>query len=132
MSLAPLLQAGPLIASHAAAALAAVGVGAAQFASRKGTRGHRLLGYAWVLLLGFVALGSFGIHTSRTWGSFSPIHVLSIVTLVSLALAVGFARAGKIEAHRQTMLWVYAMALVLTGLFTLLPGRVMHVVVFGQ
>ena len=110
----------------------AVDVGAAQLVTRKGTRGHRLLGFAWVLLLGFVALGSSGIHTIRTWGPFSPLHVRSIVTLISLALAVGFARARKIEAHSQTMLWVYAMALVLTGLFTPLPGRVMHAVVFGQ
>ena len=131
MTLAPLLEAGPLVASHAAAAFAAIGVGATQFVARKGTRRHRVLGYAWVALLAFVALGSFGIHTIRLWGSFSPIHILSLVTLVSLVAAVAFARNGAIEAHRQTMLWVYALALVLTGSFTLWPGRIMHQVLFG-
>lgn len=132
MTLAPLLDAGPLIASHAVAAFAAIGIGAAQLVAPKGLRRHRALGYAWVALLGFVALGSFGIHTLRIWGVFSPIHVLSVITLVSLALAVAFARTGRIEAHRQTMLWVYALALVLTGLFTLWPGRIMHAVLISD
>jgi uncharacterized membrane protein len=30
------------------------------------------------------------------------------------------------------MIWLYALALVATGLFTLWPGRIMHAVVFGQ
>ena len=132
MSFAPLLHAGPLIATHAAAAFAALAIGGLQFASPKGTWGHRWLGWIWVLLLGFVAIGSFAIHTIRLWGPFSPIHILSIVTLVSLAMAIVFARAGKIEAHRQTMAWVYALALVVTGLFTLWPGRIMHQVLFGS
>ena len=30
------------------------------------------------------------------------------------------------------MAWVYALALVVTGLFTLWPGRIMHQVLFGS
>ena len=131
MSLTPLLKAGPVIASHALAALLAVFLGAAQLLSPKGTTRHKALGYAWVVLLTFVALSSFGIHIIRVWGLFSPIHILSVLTILMLVFAVAVARLGKITTHRQTMLWVYAMALVLTGFFTLWPGRIMHQVLFG-
>jgi uncharacterized membrane protein len=29
------------------------------------------------------------------------------------------------------MFWIYALALIVTGLFTLWPGRIMHEVIFG-
>jgi uncharacterized membrane protein len=29
------------------------------------------------------------------------------------------------------MVWIYALALILTGLFTLWPGRIMNQVLFG-
>jgi uncharacterized membrane protein len=41
------------------------------------------------------------------------------------------ARAGKIRAHRRAMILLFWLALVLTGLFTFAPGRIMHQVVTG-
>lgn len=131
MNLAPLAAAGPLIQSHALAAVLAVGLGLAQFASSKGGRRHRWLGRAWVGLLALVALTSFGIHGIRQFGPFSWIHGLSVFTLGMLAIGVGLARAGRIAAHRWTMIGLFAGALVITGLFTLVPGRLMHAVLFG-
>ncbi|SFE33632.1 DUF2306 domain-containing protein [Roseivivax sediminis] len=131
MTWAPLWQAGPVIASHAVAALVAVGLGAVQFALPKGTRTHRVIGTLWVAGMAFVALGSFAIHTFQMVGPFSPIHLLSVLVLVQLWRALAHARAERIDAHRQAMAWLYALALILTGAFTLLPGRVMHAVIFG-
>jgi len=37
-----------------------------------------------------------------------------------------------VRTHRITMISIFAGALVLAGLFTLVPGRIMHSVVFGQ
>ncbi|WP_393956232.1 hypothetical protein [Methylorubrum sp. POS3] len=48
-----------------------------------------------------------------------------------LAVAIVHARARRIEAHRWTMIGLFVGALVITGLFTLVPGRVMHAVLFG-
>ena len=48
-----------------------------------------------------------------------------------LVTSVAHASAGGIEAHRWTMIGLFAGALVITGLFTLMPGRVMHHVVVG-
>src|SRR5438552_17874887 len=88
MSLAPLLDAAPAIPLHAFAAMAAFGLGLVQFAAPKGTLPHRTIGWIWVLLMASVAISSFWIHTIRLVAPFSPIHLLSIFTLIMLALAV--------------------------------------------
>ena len=42
------------------------------------------------------------------------------------------ARRHRLRAHKITMISIYAGALILAGLFTLLPGRLMHDVLFGS
>ncbi len=98
---------------------------------RKGDAPHRRLGRVWVGLMTLVALSSFFIWEIRMVGLFSPIHLLSIGTLASLWQAVRFARRRNIKAHMRTMQAIYLLALVLTGWFTFMPGRIMNQVVFG-
>jgi uncharacterized membrane protein len=131
MSLAPLLDAAPAIPIHAFAAMAAFALGLVQFAAPKGTLPHRTLGWIWVALMALVALSSFWVHTIRLVGPWSPIHLLSIFTLVMLPLAVWKAHTHQVTAHRRAMIFIFAGALVIAGLFTLVPGRIMHRVVFG-
>jgi uncharacterized membrane protein len=57
---------------------------------------------------------------------------LSIFTLVTLPLAVWAAHRHEVTAHRRAMIMLFSGALVIAGLFTLLPGRIMHAVVFGH
>lgn len=119
------------IPSHALMALLAVLVGGSQLASAKGTRRHRVLGWSWVSLMVYVACSSFLISEIRFWGAFSPIHLLSVWTLFSLSMAIYFARKGNIVQHKIWMLSLYVLALLVTGVLTLWPGRVMHGVLFG-
>jgi uncharacterized membrane protein len=132
VTLAPLLNASPVIQFHAAFAFAAIGLGAAQLMAPKGTLSHRTLGWAWATLMILVAGTSLFIHTIRTWGPWSPIHLLSLFTLAVVPLAVVRARQHNIRAHRQSMIWIFTLALVVTGLFTLAPGRIMNKVIFGD
>jgi uncharacterized membrane protein len=132
VSLAPLLNADPAIQLHAFAALAAVGIGAVQLAAPKGTLPHRTIGWIWVALMVTVAMTSFWIHELRVWERWSPIHLLSIFTLTMLPLAVMHARRHRAGNHRNAMISIFIGALVIAGLFTLLPGRIMHAVVFGH
>lgn len=131
MTLAPLLNSTPVIRVHAFAAVAAFALGALQLAAPKGTLPHRTIGWIWVLLMLAIAGSSFFIHGIRLWGPFSPIHLLSIFTLVMLPLAVLNAHRHQVIAHRNAMVGLFLGALVVAGGFTLLPGRVMHAVVFG-
>ena len=132
MSLAPLLEAAPAIPLHAFAAMTAFVLGLVQFAAPKGTLPHRTLGWIWVLLMAGVAVSSFWIHQIRLVGIWSPIHLLSILVLVSVPLGVWRAHRHQVGDHRLIMISVFTGALVIAGLFTLLPGRIMHAVVFGQ
>ena len=132
MSLAPLLNAAPAIPVHAFAAMAAFALGVVQFAAPKGTLPHRAVGWIWVGLMAIVAASSFWIHEIRLLGPWSPIHLLSIFTLIMLPIAVWRARQHRVADHRRIMTMTFVGALVIAGLFTLLPGRVMHAVVFGQ
>ena len=130
MSLAPLFAASPVIQIHAFAAMAAFVVGLVQFAAPKGTAPHRALGWVFVVVMAAVALSSFFIHTIRSFGPFSLIHLLSILTLIALPLAVLRAHRHQVAAHRRMMTALFLGALVIAGIFTLLPGRIMHAVIF--
>ncbi|PSJ65820.1 DUF2306 domain-containing protein [Kumtagia ephedrae] len=131
MSLEPLLAESAPIPGHALAALAALVLGAAQFALPKGTVRHRMVGFIWAGLMLFVAASGFWIHEIRLIGPWSPIHLLSVLVLMTVPLAVWHAHRHRVDRHRKAMISLYLLALVGAGLFTLLPGRVMHQVVFG-
>ena len=132
MSLDPLLAEGFAVASHAVAAIAALLLGTVQLAAPKGTLPHRALGYVWAGLMLYIAASGFWIHELQLWGRWSPIHLLSILVLVTVPLAVWRAHRHEVTAHKRGMIALYALALVVTGLFTLWPGRVMHAVLFGS
>jgi len=131
MSLAPLLDAVPPIPVHAFAAMAAFALGVVQLAAPKGTLPHRTLGWIWVALMAVVAISAFWIHQLRIIGPFSPIHLLSIYVPIMLVVGVLAARRHNVQRHRRTMIGLFAGALIIAGLFTFMPGRVMHAVVFG-
>jgi len=132
MTLAPLLDAAPVIQVHAFAAMGAFTLGIVQFAAPKGTLPHRTVGWIWVAVMATIAISSFWIHSIRLVGPFSPIHLLSIFTLVMLQLAVLHAHRHRVMDHRKAMISIFVGALLIAGAFTFLPGRIMHAVAFGS
>ena len=131
MTLAPLLAADSVIRLHAFAAMAAFALGIVQLSAPKGTLPHRTLGWIWVLLMLAICISAFWIHTIRLWGPWSPIHLLAIFTLITLPIAVLHARRHRVVQRRWAMISIFFGALVIAGAFTLVPGRIMHAVVFG-
>lgn len=134
MSLAPLLSAPLVIQLHAFAAMGALVLGMVQFASAKGTLPHRTLGWVWVVLMVTVAVSSFWIHGRqiKLGAPWSPIHLLSIFSLIMLPLGIWYAHRHRVNGHRLTMISIFTGGLVIAGLFTFVPGRIMHAVAFGQ
>ena len=132
MTLQPLLDAAPAIQVHAFAAMAAFTLGFVQLAAPKGTLPHRTVGYLWVGLMLVICITSFWIQDLRVWGPWSPIHLLSIFTLVTLPFAILHARRHRVLQHRNAMIAMFAGALLIAGLFTFVPGRIMHAVVLGN
>jgi uncharacterized membrane protein len=90
------------------------------------------MGWIWVALMLVISASSFLIHGIRLWGPWSPIHLISVFTPIMLVVAVVAARTHRVRTHQITMISIYAGALILAGLFTLLPGRLMHEVLFGS
>ncbi len=117
------------ITIHIAVALMALGLGAAVLALPKGTARHKAMGRVWAVLMLAVAIGSFWIR-ELMGGSFSPIHLLSVVTLVSLAVAILAIRRGRVRTHKFAMIGGFA-GLAAAGLFTLAPNRVIGSFLFG-
>ena len=107
-------------------------LGIVQLSAPKSTLPHRTIGGIWVMLMVVVSLSSFWVHNMRLWGPWSPIHLLSIFTLLMLPLAVWAAHRHAVDHHRRAMTGIFLGALVVAGLFTLLPGRVKHAVVLGD
>jgi uncharacterized membrane protein len=131
MSLDPLLDASLVVRLHAMPAIAAFALGIVQFAAPKGTLPHRMLGWIWAILMALAAFSSFFIHTICTVGPFSAIHLLSVITLIALPLGVWRARHHQVNAHRRAMQLLFLGALLIAGIFTFMPGRIMHDVAFG-
>lgn len=131
MTLQPLLASSVAIQIHALAATLALAVGAGQFLLPRGTRIHKLSGWAWVVLMTVAAVSSFFIHSMQVVGIWSPIHLLSIYTLVMLAVALVAARRHAIRTHPYTMILLFVLGLIVPGAFTLVPGRIMHAVLLG-
>lgn len=131
MTLQPLLTAPAVIQVHAYAAFAAFALGLLQLLAPKGTLPHRRLGWLWAALLATVAATSFWIHEIRLWGPWSPIHLLSVLTLVALPAALYAARRHRVARHRRGMLLLFFGALVVAGAFTFYPGRILYRVVAG-
>ena len=132
MSLTPLLDAPAATQLHAFAAMTAFALGLVQLVAPKGTLPHRTIGWTWVALMLIVAASSFWIHNMKLWGIWSPIHLISIFVLVMLPLAVLAAHRHDVRRHQRAMISLFAGALLIAGIFTLAPGRIMHAVVFGN
>lgn len=113
---------------HAYSAMFALVVGTLQWFTRKGSTVHVATGYTWVISMLIVCISSFWIHEIKTYGNYSPIHLLTLWTLFSLAIAIYRARQHRIQSHKSWMINLYVFALIITGGFTFLPGRTMHAV----
>ena len=105
--------------THTASAVAALVAGAAVLLTRKGTRRHRQLGWAYVasmLLLNVTALLIY-----RLFGRVGPFHVAAVFSLATVvagtlaAIGARRARANRnaadraraVERHYQWMTWSY-------------------------
>ena len=125
----------PLVALHALSAIVACLLGAWQLiALRRGLR-HRALGYTWMLAMLVTALSSCGRRSPRgfDWlGGLSPIHGLSLFTLLSLALAIRYARRRDFANHRRWVVGAYS-GLLGAGVFAVaVPGRDLNRLLFTE
>lgn len=128
--LKPVLSSPAVIQIHLGAALAAFGLGLVQILAPKGSVPHRTLGWIWVGLMLVTAISSFFIRTINE-GGLSFIHALSGWTVVIAPMIIYWARKHNIKAHKGAAIGLFMGGLVVAGLFTFVPGRLMWQVFFG-
>jgi len=131
MSLQPILAAGAAVQIHLVSVLAAFVIGTWMIVRPKGTPPHKLLGRLFIVLLMVTAISTFWIHSINRDG-FSPLHLLAVYVLLAVPYAWWHARRGNIRRHRNAMISLYVGGLWIAGLFTLLPGRILHRALFGS
>ena len=121
---------------HTFTALAAMGVGALVLLTRKGTRRHRQLGWAFVVSM--LLLNGTALLIYRLFGGFGPFHVAAVFSFITVvagtaaALSAGkarsrgnaVARARALELHYQLMTWSYVglLAAAVSEIATRVPA----------
>ena len=121
-----------LLVTHVVGALTSVVLGGYQVWRRpKGDTRHRLLGRTWVVLILWTAISSFWIRQINE-GAFSWLHVLSVVTLVTVTLGVVNAVRGNVTGHRGNMVgsWLGACGAMVAAVAV--PGRMIPTYAVAQ
>src|ERR1700761_5437696 len=109
---------------HLAAALLALGLGAALMIVRKGRTFHRAAGWMWVGLVALTAGSSLFITTLRP-GHFSVLHLLAGWVLIILPLGVLWAKRRAVARHRRTMMGLFYGGFAFNLALTFIPGRIL-------
>ncbi|CAL1690290.1 hypothetical protein MMB232_00412 [Brevundimonas subvibrioides] len=125
-----LAEQAPVLQVHIGAATLALGIGVVLLAGVKGNALHRTLGWTWAAAMTTVAFSSLFIRSTNP-GSFSWIHLLTGWTLIILPMALYAARTHDVGAHRSRMTGLLVGALLIAGMFTFFPGRLMWRVFLG-
>ena len=124
VDLTPLLQSPMVLQAHVAGATLSFAIGCVLLAGVKGRAMHRTLGYVWVAAMAVTAISSFFLQSINP-GSFSFIHALSAWTMIVLPMGLAAARRKNIAKHRKEMTGLFMGGLLVAGLFSFLPGRLM-------
>lgn len=125
------LMATPLsVQLHVAGVVAALLAALTIFSLRKGTGLHRLFGWTFVVGMATAAVTSVTMVVEMGGGP-SPLHIFTIITVVSLALGLYNIRRGNVRAHAGNMVGLFFGGLLVAGAFAFLPGRTMWRVFFG-
>lgn len=120
----------PVVGAHLAGAVPALALGAVQYVRRpRGDAAHRVIGALWAVAMYTAALSSFWIHGLNP-GGYSVIHILSVVTVVSVTMALWHAHRGVARAHRGWAVGAY-LGLVGAGIGAMVPGRLLPELLFG-
>ena len=113
---------------HVGTVIPALLLGGPVLLMKKGTTLHKMLGRIWALLMVTTAISSFWLQ--GLVGTIGPIHIFSVITLISIPRAILAIRRGDIVTHQRAMTGPY-IGLLVAGLFAFTPGRLMGELAFS-
>jgi uncharacterized membrane protein len=119
---------------HLATIIPSILLGIYLLGNPKGTVRHRLLGKIWCALMVITALIALMIrgYFLPNWHGINPIHLFSILTLISVPRIIWNARQHNVAGHEKAVLGLCMGSLFIAGLFAFMPGRLMNIWLFGS
>ncbi len=130
MDLDLFFSARPVVIIHTITAFAALGLGIVMWTRKKGTRSHKMLGRIFVSLMAVVAFSALfikGLNGDR----FSWVHLFVPLTFFAIAEIFYYIRKKNMKAHMRAAKGLFFGALLIPGLLSFLPGRLMWHVLVG-
>lgn len=115
---------------HIVSAFGALILGTAMFVRPKGTRSHKMIGKGFLALMLITATSAIFIRYLND-GSFSWIHIFIPVTFFAAFETVYYIRKGNIKRHKRAVTGLFFGALLIPGVLSFLPGRIMSVMLLG-
>jgi uncharacterized membrane protein len=119
----PFLAASPAIQIHIIAALISLALIPPVLWRVRRDGWHKKLGYVWVTAMVITAVSSFWISGIGMFGRFSPLHLLSIMSLITMGLAIYWAIKRNIHAHQRALRNLSTFGLGIPSVLNFLPGR---------
>jgi uncharacterized membrane protein len=123
-----------VIKVHLATVAGATILGCVLMTGVKGTMLHKTLGWTWAVFMIVTAITTLFIQAAPGLphiGWFGPLHLFSVLVLTMTPLALYWARKRQWLAHGKAMTGVFFGGLIVAGLFTFFPGRIIYGVFFG-
>tara|TARA_R110002073_G_scaffold61392_5_gene154366 strand:- start:5551 stop:6066 length:516 start_codon:yes stop_codon:yes gene_type:complete len=115
---------------HVFSAVGALLLGSIQMFAPKGNLPHRTMGILFVLLMASAAISAIFIRQING-GNFSFVHIFVPLTIIGVFRLVLSARRGDRTGHRGQVMGLFYGALIMPGLLSFIPGRLMYNVFMG-
>lgn len=124
----------PAIVIHLSMASSALLLGPIALTLKKGTRGHRAAGYAWITLMLGAAVSALFIRDFRlpNIAGYTPIHLFVPLTFWSIGNAIWAIAHGQVRRHKSSMWGAYLGGCLAAGAMALLPQRYLGHLVWHQ
>ncbi|WP_339738319.1 DUF2306 domain-containing protein [uncultured Maricaulis sp.] len=124
------LSAPFVVQLHIFSAVGALLIGSIQLLAPKGNLPHRTMGMLFVLLMAVAAISAIFIRQING-GDFSFIHIFVPLTIIGIVRLVLSARRRDRSGHRGQVMGLFYGALIIPGLLSFIPGRLMHTIMLA-
>lgn len=114
---------------HLATIVPAFLIGTFLLLNHKGTRWHKILGKTYMSLMMVTAIITLFMEAKvglTLFDHFGFIHIFSALVLYLVPSAFFAARRHDVSSHRYSMIGLYVGGIIIAGIFTFMPGRMLH------
>ena len=123
ITFSPFLTASPAVQIHVVAALVSIALIPPVLWRVRRDGWHKKLGYVWICAMVVTAISSFWISGIGVFGRFSPLHLLAVLSLVTMGVAIYWAIKRNIHAHQRALRNLSTYGLGIPSVLNFLPGR---------